>query len=68
MSVRPTRVPTAGQLALELPAELPAMAIAPEWKDQQRLWGHCVPSDVLVPRELPGRTRTRVHRPLLAAG
>ena len=31
---------TAGQLALELPLELPAIAIAPEWKDQQRLWGH----------------------------
>ena len=30
----------AGQLALELPLELPAMALAPEWKDQQRLWGH----------------------------
>ena len=29
-----------GQLALELPLELPAMALAPEWKDQQRLWGH----------------------------
>ncbi len=28
------------QLALELPSSLPAMAIAPEWKDQQRLWGH----------------------------
>lgn len=31
---------TAGQLALDLPLVLPAMAIAPEWKDQQRLWGH----------------------------
>jgi hypothetical protein len=30
----------AGQLALGLPLELPAMALAPEWKDQQRLWGH----------------------------
>lgn len=32
----------AGQLALELPAvsELPAIGIAPEWKEQQRLWGH----------------------------
>lgn len=33
-----------GQLALELPGlaahELPTLAIAPEWKDQQRLWGH----------------------------
>ncbi|MDQ6796161.1 MAG: site-specific DNA-methyltransferase [Chloroflexota bacterium] len=31
---------SAGQLALELPLELPAIAIEPEWKDQQRLWGH----------------------------
>ena len=31
---------TAGQLALELPLELPPIALAPEWKDQQRLWGH----------------------------
>ena len=30
----------AGQLALELPLEVPAIAVAPEWKDQQRLWGH----------------------------
>ena len=30
----------AGQLALELPLELPAIGIAPEWKAQQRLWGH----------------------------
>ncbi len=44
---RPLRVgaeiamtPSAAQLALELPAELPRLAIAPEWKDQQRLWGH----------------------------
>ena len=34
------RISTAGQLALELPVELPAIALAPEWKDQQRLWGH----------------------------
>src|SRR6188508_1938497 len=39
MSARPANI-TAGQLALELPAELPALALAPEWKDQQRLWGH----------------------------
>jgi len=30
----------ADQLALELPASLPAIAIAPEWKAQRRLWGH----------------------------
>ena len=29
----------AGQLALELPLGLPELALAPEWKDQQRLWG-----------------------------
>jgi DNA methylase len=39
---RPTPVPagSATQLALELPVGLPVMGIAPEWKDQQRLWGH----------------------------
>jgi site-specific DNA-methyltransferase (adenine-specific) len=30
----------ATQLALELPVGLPSLPIAPEWKDQQRLWGH----------------------------
>src|SRR6187399_3401778 len=40
MSARPARITSAGQLALELPAELPALALAPEWKTQQRLWGH----------------------------
>jgi hypothetical protein len=40
MSARPARLTTAGQLALELPLELPPIALAPEWKDQQRLWGH----------------------------
>ncbi len=30
----------AGQLALELPSALPALAIEPEWKAQTRLWGH----------------------------
>src|SRR6187551_4010331 len=34
------RATAAGQLALELPLQLPAIGIAPEWKDQQRLWGH----------------------------
>jgi site-specific DNA-methyltransferase (adenine-specific) len=29
-----------GQLALDLPLELPAFPLEPEWKDQQRLWGH----------------------------
>ncbi len=44
MSAGPTRARPgstgAGQLALELPLELPALAIDPEWKAQQRLWGH----------------------------
>ena len=30
----------AGQLALELPSALPALAIDQEWKAQPRLWGH----------------------------
>jgi DNA methylase len=34
------RAPTQGQLALQIPSELPNLAIEPEWKDQQRLWGH----------------------------
>ena len=42
--IRPTRggmtATTDGQLALQLPSELPHLAIEPEWKDQQRLWGH----------------------------
>ena len=32
--------PTVGQLALQLPTEIPNLAIEPEWKNQQRLWGH----------------------------
>jgi hypothetical protein len=43
MTAGPTRArtPTAAQqLALELPLALPAIAIEPEWKAQQRLWGH----------------------------
>src|SRR6187399_997141 len=40
MSARPARFTAAGQLALELPLELPPIALAPEWKTQQRLWGH----------------------------
>jgi hypothetical protein len=31
---------THDQLALQLPSGLPQLAIKPEWKDQQRLWGH----------------------------
>lgn len=37
---RSAAAPTQGQLALQLPSELPHLAIDPEWKDQQRLWGH----------------------------
>ncbi len=40
MSARPAHIATAGQLALELPLELPPIVLAPDWKDQQRLWGH----------------------------
>ncbi len=40
MSARPARAMTADQLVLDLPAELPPIALLPEWKDQQRLWGH----------------------------
>jgi DNA methylase len=29
-----------GQLALQISTELPHLALEPEWKDQQRLWGH----------------------------
>ena len=36
----PSRAAAVGQLALELPLELPVISLAPEWKDQQRLWGH----------------------------
>ncbi len=32
--------PATSQLELGLPAALPAIDIAAEWKDQQRLWGH----------------------------
>jgi len=35
-----SRAAAVGQLALELPLELPVISLAPEWKDQQRLWGH----------------------------
>ena len=28
------------QLALDLAPDLPVISVAPEWKDQQRLWGH----------------------------
>ena len=39
MPARPTAL-AATQLGLELPLDLPALPIAPEWKAQQRLWGH----------------------------
>jgi site-specific DNA-methyltransferase (adenine-specific) len=35
-----TRSAAARQLVLELPLDLPPIEIAPEWKAQQRLWGH----------------------------
>jgi hypothetical protein len=42
MPPRPTAIALdrSAQLALELPSTLPTIEIAPEWKDQQRLWGH----------------------------
>jgi site-specific DNA-methyltransferase (adenine-specific) len=44
MSAGPSRgrpsAAAAAQLALELPLDLPGIAIEPEWKAQQRLWGH----------------------------
>jgi len=43
MTAGPTRAraPTAAQqLALDLQVSLPAISIEPEWKAQQRLWGH----------------------------
>src|SRR5665811_1664489 len=36
----PSEGPSVEQLPLGLPSELPRIAIEPEWKDQQRLWGH----------------------------
>ena len=36
----PSRASSVAAEQLELPLELPRLAIAPEWKDQQRLWGH----------------------------
>jgi DNA methylase len=41
MTAPPPRVsqPPLG-LAIEQPGALPAIGIAPEWKEQQRLWGH----------------------------
>jgi DNA methylase len=39
MSAGP-RSARAGQLALDLPLDLPPISIDPEWKAQQRLWGH----------------------------
>jgi site-specific DNA-methyltransferase (adenine-specific) len=35
-----TAAATAGQLALELPLDLPRIELEPDWKLQQRLWGH----------------------------
>ena len=40
MSARRAGATAAEQLALDLPLDLPPIALAPEWKDQQRLWGH----------------------------
>ncbi len=37
---RRTAATASGQLALELPSALPALALEAEWKAQTRLWGH----------------------------
>jgi site-specific DNA-methyltransferase (adenine-specific) len=39
-AAQPERSASNGQLALQLPSGLPQLTIEPEWKDQQRLWGH----------------------------
>jgi hypothetical protein len=39
-SPRATPAPAADQLELGIAHELPRLTIAPEWKEQQRLWGH----------------------------
>ena len=62
-----TRPVSAGQLALELPVDLPALGIEPDWKAQAAPVGPQPAPDVLVPRELPGGPRPRVHRPLHAS-
>lgn len=36
----PSPRPAPGQLHAGLAPDLPTIALAPEWKDQQRLWGH----------------------------
>jgi len=38
-SAEPAALPIE-QLSLDLPVPLPRLAIEPEWKAQQRLWGH----------------------------
>jgi hypothetical protein len=39
-TILPSESRTLAQLDLGLPVALPAIRVAPEWKDQQRLWGH----------------------------
>ena len=39
-TARRIQAPVVGQLALELPGALPALALEADWKDQPRLWGH----------------------------
>ena len=66
-----TPEPRASQLALGLtpaqPAELPPIDIAPEWKDQQRLWGHSFHPMCSYLASFPAALAPRLHRPLLAA-
>src|SRR5262245_56429887 len=39
-TIEPRPAQLALDLAIDQPTPLPAIAIAPEWKDQQRRWGH----------------------------
>ena len=64
-NARPTTNHTAtGQLALELPSELPSLGIEPEWKDQPRLWGHSLHPMCSYLASFPAGPGARVHRPL----
>jgi hypothetical protein len=65
----PGRAATATtQLALELPAELPALGIEPEWKVQPRLWGPPSTRCARTSRASRRAWHSRVHRPLQPPG
>ena len=63
MSARPARSATAGQLALELPLELPADRHRARVEGPAAAVGPRLPPDVLVPRELPGGPRPTPSSP-----